>query len=316
MAMIAVMETLLPMGALVWLGFFLRQRHIIAHDQWECVEKLCYWVFFPAILAATLITSDLKGIPLAGVTATLCCAVLTMTGTLLALKPVLTRYGHLDGPAYTSLFQVSTRWNPFMALTIILKLFGALGVALVAMAMVAMIPLINIANVYVLAAYIAKTVPPLSVLSRTIAFNPLIVGCVIGVTINLVDMPVWAPIMTGVDLLGRAALGTSLLCLGGGLQLRHACSLSRSVWLGTILKLVGMPVCVGVWATTFGLSGMAFHTAIVVAAVPAATNGYLLARQMGGDAPLYAASLTVQTALACISIPLLLYMAQLMRPLP
>ena len=39
-----------------------------------------------------------------------------MTVTLLALKPVLTRYGNMTGPTYTSLFQVSTRWNPFIAL--------------------------------------------------------------------------------------------------------------------------------------------------------------------------------------------------------
>ena len=142
--MIAVIKTLLPICALVGLGLFLHQRHIITQDKWDGVEKLCYWLFFPAILAETLITSDLKGIPLAGLTATLFCSVLTMTTVMLALKPVLTRYGHMEGPAYTTLFQVSTRWNPSIALAIILKLFGAPGVALVAVAMVAMIPLINI----------------------------------------------------------------------------------------------------------------------------------------------------------------------------
>ena len=182
--------------------------------------------------------------------------------------------------------------------------------------MVAMIPLINIENVCVLAAFIAKAVPPLSVISRSILFNPLILGCLIGLTVNLLDIPVWAPIMTFIDLLARAALGVSMLCIGAGLQIGHMLNPSRNVWLGTIIKLLVMPVLVGVWATVFGLSGRAFQTAIVVAAVPAATNGYILARQMGGDAPLYAASLAVQTIFSFISMPLLIYMAQLMRPLP
>ena len=314
--MIAVIETLLPICALVGLGLFLRQRHIITQDMWEGVEKLCYWLFFPAILAATLMQSDLTGASLGGLTATLFCSVLTMTVVMLALKPVLIRYGNMDGPAYTSLFQVTTRWNPFIALAISLKLFGAPGVTTIAVAMVAMIPLINIENVCVLAAFIAKTVPPLSVISRTILLNPLILGCLIGLTVNLLDLPVWAPIMTVVDLLGRAALGVSLLCIGAGLQIRLALSPSREVWLGTLIKLLVMPGFVWVWAITFGLSGQAFQTAIVVASVPAATNGYLLARQMGGDAPLYAASIAVQTALSCVSIPLLIYMAELMMPLP
>ena len=43
------------------------------------------------------------------------------------------------------------------------------------------------------------------------------------------------------------------------------------------------------------------------AAVPTAMNGYLLAKQMGGDAPLYAAAATVQTVAAVVTIPLVLY---------
>ncbi len=35
-------------------------------------------------------------------------------------------------------------------------------------------------------------------------------------------------------------------------------------------------------------------------------NGYLLARQMGGDAPLYAAVATLQTAVSFITIPAVL----------
>jgi len=40
-----------------------------------------------------------------------------------------------------------------------------------------------------------------------------------------------------------------------------------------------------------------------------------LARQMGGDAELYATSVTVQTALSFLSIPLLVYLASLVSPL-
>ncbi len=311
----AVFEALLPICVLIGLGLFLRQRQIIPADKWEGVEKLCYWLFFPAILAETLIKSDFQGAPLGDLTATLFCSVLTMMVAMLALKPVFARYGNMSSPTYTSVFQVSTRWNPFIALAIILKLFDAPGVTLVAVAMVAMIPLINVENVCVLAAFITKTVPSLSIIGRTILLNPLILGCLIGMGINQLDIPVWAPIMTIVDLLGRAALGASLLCIGAGLQIHHVLRPSRDVWLGTLIKLFVMPVFVWSWSTWFGLSGQVFYTAIIVAAVPAATNGYILARQMGGDAPLYAASIAVQTALSFFSIPLLIYLAQLMMPL-
>jgi hypothetical protein len=47
------------------------------------------------------------------------------------------------------------------------------------------------------------------------------------------------------------------------------------------------------------------------AAVPTAMNGYILARQMGGDAPLYAAVTTVQTVASFLTIPLVMWAAGL-----
>ncbi|HEY9212180.1 MAG TPA: AEC family transporter, partial [Ancylobacter sp.] len=44
----------------------------------------------------------------------------------------------------------------------------------------------------------------------------------------------------------------------------------------------------------------------VGSSVPSAPNGYVLARQMGGDAPLLAEMLTVQTLLAAITMPLII----------
>ena len=41
-------------------------------------------------------------------------------------------------------------------------------------------------------------------------------------------------------------------------------------------------------------------------AVPAASNSYILARQMGGDAPLMAQILTFETVLAAITMPIVI----------
>jgi len=39
-------------------------------------------------------------------------------------------------------------------------------------------------------------------------------------------------------------------------------------------------------------------------AVPAASNSYILARQMGGDAPLMAQIITVETLIAVVTMPI------------
>ena len=59
------------------------------------------------------------------------------------------------------------------------------------------------------------------------------------------------------------------------------------------------------------MTGEAILWLALCGAVPTAMNGYLLARQMGGDAPLYAATVTVQTAVSFFSIPAVLGLAAL-----
>ena len=44
-------------------------------------------------------------------------------------------------------------------------------------------------------------------------------------------------------------------------------------------------------------------------AVPAASNSYILARQLGGDAPLMAQILTVETMLAAATMPVAIALA-------
>jgi predicted permease len=55
-----------------------------------------------------------------------------------------------------------------------------------------------------------------------------------------------------------------------------------------------------------GLREIDLLVVAVSTAVPSAPNGYVLARQMGGDAPLLAEILTVQTLLAAVTMPLVI----------
>jgi malonate transporter and related proteins len=58
-----------------------------------------------------------------------------------------------------------------------------------------------------------------------------------------------------------------------------------------------------------GLDGPSLAVVACCASVPAASNAYLLARQLGGDAPLMAQILTVETILAAATMPLVLALA-------
>jgi hypothetical protein len=307
--MIAAFESLLPIFAIIVLGFALRWRSIVPEDMWRGVELLGYWVFFPALLSETLIRADLRSLPLAGITMTMIASFLTMAlGLVAARRPLMRRFS-LDGPAYSSVFQSATRWNGFIALPILAKLYGDTGVALVAVVIGALVPIANFAAVVVVAQN-AKgarlTIPQtLYVVFR----NPFIWATAIGLLVNLAGIPIYEPLMTGLHTLGAAAVGTGLLMVGAGLKPEEAARPSPAVWLGTLLKLLGTPLFVTFWSVIFDISGVAFVACMVCAAVPTAMSAYVLARQMGGDAHLVAATVTVQTVVSFLTIPLIIWLA-------
>ena len=211
---------------------------------------------------------------------------------------------NLPNAAFTTLFQTTTRWNAFIALAAAELLIGEKGLVLIAAAMAVLIPLINVANIIILAGFGTAKASPYKILSM-IAKNPLVQACFLGIAINLSGVPLPAPITQTLDLIGRAALGVGLLAVGAGIDPARLLRNSSALWLGVLLRLVLCPALFLALAFWMGLGTTEKLAGVLVLAVPAASNGYIVAKQMGGDANLYADILAWQTVLSMLLLPLL-----------
>jgi predicted permease len=301
--MLTVFAALIPVFLLIVLGHGLR-RTLLKHDMtWTGLEQLVYYVLFPALLITSLARANLASVPILGAGGALLLSVLVMSALCLALHPVLTRTLGIDGPAFSSIFQGSTRWQTFVALSVAGNLWGELGLTLASVAIVAMIPLLNVFCVAVLAHYAAPQRLAWPEILWTIARNPLIWACVIGLAINLTGLPVPRPAFEFLDALGRCSLALGLLVVGAGLHLEGLRRPSPAALLTVVLKLVVMPATAIALGKAFGLSGSTLGVVACCASVPAASNAYILARQLGGDAPLMAQILTLQTMAAVFTMP-------------
>ena len=74
--------------------------------------------------------------------------------------------------------------------------------------------------------------------------------------------------------------------------------------MGPLLASAGIAGLAIGFGAAFGVSGTGLVIVAVCSAVPTAPSAYLLARQMGGDAPLLAQIITLQTVLAAITMPI------------
>src|SRR2546429_121265 len=104
-AMIAVVAALLPVFLLIITGFLLRHWLIAEDAHWVGLERLLYYVMFPALLVESLSRADLSKVPVLAIGGTLLAAVLLMAALCLALRPMLARTLNADGATFTSLFQ-------------------------------------------------------------------------------------------------------------------------------------------------------------------------------------------------------------------
>ena len=297
-----VLAALVPVFLLIVLGFALRQSLMRLETQWHGLERLVYYVLLPALLIDTLTRADLAEVPVIGVGGALMLSALLLS-LLLAAKCAI------DGSAFTSIFQGATRWQTYVALAVAGNLYGDLGLALASVAMVAIIPLVNVLSVAVLAHYASPERPSARAIAMTVVRNPLIWACAVGLAVNVLQIPVPRMLHEVAEALGRSSLAIGLLVTGAGLHLEGLFRRSAAAALAVFLKLILMPaVAVGL-ALLFGLSGTNLAVVVCCTAVPTSSSGYVLARQMGGDAPLLAQIITLQTILAAITMPVVIALA-------
>lgn len=301
----SIILAILPIVLVILCGYGLVRRRAVTPEQWTGIEILSFRFLIPVVLIRAVATADLdlsRLGPMLGVTA------LGLAGGLvLCLRGVGLRQW-LPDPDFTTLFQTTIRWNAFIALAAAELLAGPVALELIAAALAVLIPLINVAAISALVRYgTAKTT--LWGIVSTILNNPIVRGCAIGLAINLAGK-LWGlslpePAIAALDLIGRAALGVGLLAVGAAIVPARLLRRSPAVILGVCARLLLCPLLFLGLASGLGLDQLETLAGLLVCAVPAASNGYILARQMGGNAELYADILTWQTVLSLITLPVL-----------
>lgn len=286
---------LLPDFALILLGYGLRRWMSLGDHFWSGLEKLVYYVLFPALLFGAITKTPLTGaaLPLIATGA------LAMAGAmLLALlaRPLFP----LTPISFASQFQCAFRFNSYIGLAVAAKLHGAAGIAAMGLLTGGMVPLANLAAVGMLARHGETSV------WRELAKNPLFLSTLVSLGWNLAGLTVPAPFGQFLGRLGEAAIALGLLAVGAALKLRGTIGPDGRAAAGYFLavKLLAMPLIALLVARQAGLTGVHFDVAMAFAALPTASSAYILAQRMGGDGARVAWLISASTLLGMATLPL------------
>lgn len=299
---------LLPVFIVIVIGAVLRRTNLMNESHWAGVDHVCYFVLFPAIIFKEIAAADFSQVPVWHMAASMVLGLAVMFALLLVLRVPLSRALGINGAQFSSLFQGATRWHTFIAFAIVPLFFGDAALALAAVSAATMTPLLNVVCVIVLSLYANNggERPSAGKLALVVLRNPFFFSSMGGVLFQLSGLTLPTMGIQVLDMIGRGALGLALLTVGAGLHFGEAAAARTTVALATALKLLLMPVLMFLALKLFGVSGTPAAVAMLCSAVPTGSGAYVLARQMGGDAPLVANILTFQVICAAVTIPLVL----------
>ena len=300
--MLETVLVVLPVFALILLGHLCRRRAFPGDGFWEPAEALTYYLLLPCLLAKTLAEADFSRLAAWPMLISIMAALLAVTLMTLLLRPLM----QLEGPAFTSLHQSAIRMNTYIGLSLAFGLFGPAGLTSAAVAVAAAVPLGNVMAVAMLARFGAAAGPDLSGALRRLVANPLILACLLGLVLNLAGIGLPPVIDEMMTILARAALPLGLLAVGAALDPAAIRGIKQLALVSCALKLIAFPLVAYLIARGLGVEGVNLTVAVIYGALPTASSSYILARQMGGDAPLMAGLCTLQTLLSMASLPLVL----------
>ncbi|CAM4061615.1 AEC family transporter [Kerstersia similis] len=297
---VQLLLALVPIALLIALGWWLRQRAFLSEHFWPQAERLGYYILLPALFLHGLASAQLDGVPVAAMVTTLIVSLLVVSALLVLLRHRLP----VGDAAFTSVFQGGVRFNNYVGASVAVGLFGAQGIALAAVATATIVPTVNILCVLVFARYGSIQSPSLLHLLRHLFTNPLVVGCFIGIVLHVSGLGMPAGIGPALKALGQASLPLGLLCVGAALDFSTLRSWLRPVAIASVAKFLVLPLATLAACRVFGLQGPAAIAALMFQALPTASSSYIMARQLGGDAPLMAGIIATQTVLAALALPL------------
>ncbi len=299
--MLTIFIAIAPVFLLILGGYGLRRGGIPSTEFWNLNDKLVYWVLMPALFFAKISSADLTSGTLGSY------AVILYTGFFAAIGAGLLLGRAWSAADATSILQGSARFNTFVALALAETLFGAAGLQTAVLGSAVLIPVVNVTVVTLLSLLIGTR--GRSVFAE-LARNPLILSIAAGALFNLAGWTEVPVLHECARILGSAALPIMLMCVGANLKVRGLQGSILAISAATFGKFIVFPAGVLLAIMFLQPDRLTAEIAVIFASLPTGVAAYTLARQMGGNAQLMAAIITVQTLLSFVTLPVTLMFAR------
>lgn len=294
-----ILSSLVPIFLIILCGLGLKRTLLRDESVWAGMEQLTYYLFFPALLLLRLSASSFDAVTLVLMAKVVVAALFLMSVWVFVTRKLIASHQS----TVSSIYQGSVRFNTYIGLAVIESLFGEGGLVLAALCLAIYVPLVNALSVVSLSFNRSGQHGIPASISLGLVRNPLVIACLLGILLSFFDVslpPLWVAVL---GILSQPALPLGLLAVGAGIGFRAFGSQAKALGVAIVNKLVLIPAIVLGISVYLGVAAQTGMVLLLLTALPAPPSAYILAKQLGGDAPLMANIITAQTLLAFLMIP-------------
>ncbi|WP_349927438.1 AEC family transporter [Acinetobacter sp. A1-4-2] len=294
-----IVMALFPLIILIAMGYLLKQTRFVTDEFWGNSEKLNYFILFPSLLFLNLSHVELEMATVSSMLGILILVILLAAMALFLVKKIY----NIPVQRFGVYMQSQVRFNTYIGLSLMASLFGPKGMQMFAMLIAIAIPLVNILSVLALSSLNWHTLGKTII---SISKNPLILGCIVGVGFNLLNLPLIDGIGQLVKLLAAMSLPLGLLSVGAALQFDQFKTNIYRLLMNVFGRLLIMPILAFAVCQAFDLSHLERMILVVFFSLPTASASYILTRVYQGDHRLMAVVISLQTLCFAVTFPALM----------
>lgn len=296
----SIILALFPLVALIASGYLFKKYHFLSQDFWAGAEKLNYYILFPALLFNTLSTTKVDFQSLSTAIFAMFFVVLLVTASMYVLR----MFWNIQPARFGVHVQSLVRFNTYIGLALVASLFQKEGMAILVILLALCIPLVNVISVLALTSKEQMAVKPVLI---ALLKNPLIVSCIVGGVVNVLNIPIWDGLSGLIKLFSASSLPLGLLCVGAALQFMQMKKDIVVLVADTFARLLAVPALAFAVCTWLGLPSLQTQILVVFFALPTASAAYILTKVLGGDSQLMAAVISFQTLCAAVTLPIVIW---------
>jgi len=296
----------LPVFSLVFIGIWLKWRNKIDDAFTSKASYIVFNLALPVLMFAAIVRTDISQIA----NARLITFALSIAFVSFFVLWFGARFYRLKAANLGVFVQASFRSNlGILGLAFCVTTFAEPGLAIGALLLAVITPIYNILSIYALthaASMEAKMNWPQ--LLKDVITNPLIVAILCALPLAYMQ---WQPpmiMMRSIDYLAAMTLPLALICIGGSLSLSALRQSQALSWLSVTIKLVLLPLVVGLSAYGFGFRGVELGCLILMFASPTAAASFVMVRAIGGNHVLAANIIALTTLVSMFTLSIAIYL--------